>query len=233
MTAKPTDALTWRTRAKRVVQSVLPSRYPPLVVASMGRAGSTLVHSAIRDAMAQARFGTQADWALRLVAEPAWDLAQMRLQRGVAYKTHALAAEWPWPPHGRVVFLFGRASAAAISVYACERTRGRAWIRRHFRHLRASGPLEDLAHRDVLHFAQQLQGWHGLSGVPRLLLRYDAIWDHADVLSRFCGFPVRLPPQRERRSRGQVAPEIIRACERSYADLDARIDSRPDYEWLE
>ena len=224
------------TRAVEQALRAAPSRHAPLVIASMGRSGSTLVFEAVCEAMGQARFG-RIETIRRIGApiawETAWNLSDTRFRRGRVYKTHGLADELPRNTGVKVVFLFGAASEAALSVVACRERYGDAWIREHFEHLRADGAFEDLGHRDVLRFRDQLDGWFGLTGVPRLLIHYDALWENADVLSRFCGVPVRLPERRAREGAQSVPPEVRAQFEQTYAALDARIAALPRCQVLE
>lgn len=217
-----------RTRVKRVLQSVLPSTLPPLIVASMGRSGSTLVWSALRQAVAAARFPRPLRaHGLRLVSDQAWDLDRTRLTPGVVYKTHGLAQELPDCSGAKVVFLFGSATDAALSVLACRDRYGMRWIEEHFAHMRAHGAFDELGDRDVLRFEEQLDGWVQKSGTPRLILHYDAIWEYEHTLSEFLGTRVSLPPRRQRTGATSADPEMLTRFAGTYAKLDARIATMP------
>ena len=217
-----------KTRIKRVLQRVLPTAIPPVVVASMGRSGSTLIWDALRRAIAVARFpGPLQAQGLRLVSDQAWDLDRIRFARGVVYKTHGLASELPENHGVKVIFLFGSATDAALSVRACRDRYGARWIKQHFEHLRAAGPFEDLGARDVLRFGEQLDGWIGKTGTPRMILHYDAVWDHVQTLSDFVGVPVRLPPRHPRSSASVADSETRARFAEAYETLDARIAAMP------
>lgn len=217
-----------KTRVKRVLQFALPSKIPPLIVASMGRSGSTLVWDALRQAVTLERFpGLLQRQGLRLVSDQAWNLSRARFAPGVVYKTHGLADELPTDSGARVVFLFGSATDAALSVHACRDRYGERWIEQHFEHLRASGPFEELGARDVLRFSEQLDGWIGKSGTERLILHYDALWDHVDTLSEFTGASIKLPPRRARGGAAAAHTETRARFAQTYAKLDARIAAMP------
>lgn len=222
-----------KTRIKRVLQHSLPTRLPPLIVASMGRSGSTVVWDSLRHAVACARFPQSLQkQGLRLVSDQAWDLDRKRYAPGVVYKTHGLAEELPADSGAKVVFLFGSATDAALSVLACRDRYGAAWIDLHFEHLRAQGTFDDLGRTDVLRFGDQLDGWIGKTGTDRLILHYDALWDHVDTLSDFVGVPVQLPARRAR-SGANAADAATRArFAETYAALDARIAALPDCQVL-
>ena len=227
-------ALVSKARAKRILQRVLPTTVPPLIVASMGRSGSTLVWDALRRAVAMSRFPPplQAQ-GLRLVSDQAWDLDCERFAPGVVYKTHGLAHELRNNSGARVIFLFGSATDAALSVLSCQDRYGPSWIEQHFKHLRATGPFSDLGMGDVLRFGEQLDGWIGKTGTPRLILNYDAVWDHVQTLSDFVGVPVQLPPRRPRLGASAANTETRARFAEAYAALDARIAAMPACQLLE
>lgn len=212
---------------KRTLQRCMPSRHHAVVVASMGRSGSTLVYDAIADGMAMVRFGHSSGAARRIVRDIAWDLDMCALTPGVVYKTHAFAEELPTHRSCRVVFVFGPASDAAISVLSCDRHHGPDWTAEHFRHLRACGSLDELERRDVLRFEEQIDGWLGRSGGTVLALRYDGLWSHADTLSEFVGFPVSFPARQPRNSPGDVEAATVERIRSCYSRLDAKIAALP------
>jgi hypothetical protein len=223
-----------KTHIKHLLQRTVPTRIPPLIVASMGRSGSTVVWDAVRHAVAQSRFpGPLKAQGLRMVSDQAWDLDKTQFAPGVVYKTHGLAQELPDRTGAKVVFLFGSATDAALSVLACRDRYGPDWIKLHFEHLRASGPFDDLATRDVLRFSDQLDGWIGKAGTRRLILHYDALWDHQDTLSDFVGVPVTLPERRARKGATAADPQTRSLFEETYAALDARIAALPACQVLE
>ncbi|AHM03738.1 hypothetical protein roselon_01350 [Roseibacterium elongatum DSM 19469] len=227
MTEQP-QPIAFKTRVKHVLQRTLPTSLPPVIVASMGRSGSTLVHDALCQAVTRARFPAALQGqGLRIVTDQAWDLDARPFAPGIVYKTHGLAEELPDHSGAKVVFLFGSATDAALSVLACRDHYGDRWIRDHFAHLRASGPFEELGDRDVLRFGDQLDGWIGKTGTPRMILHYDALWDTEEALSRFVGVPVTLPARRARSGATAADAETRARFAASYAELDARIAALP------
>lgn len=213
-----------RECVKDLLQVSLPTRRPPIIVASMGRSGSTIVWNAVAQAVATDRFKSLGHLGIKIVSDQAWDLGKKKLLPGIVYKTHALADEFPRDSGAKVVFLFGSATDAALSVLSCERRYGLDWVKEHFMHVRASGPFEALGEYDVLRFGEQIEGWVGLSGVPRLILHYDALWEHQSTLSKFVGAPIELPRRQPR-----VGPSAANANTRArfalaYRDLDERIN---------
>lgn len=216
-----------RKQIKSFLQGLPVGRIPPIVCASMGRSGSTMLHDAISAAVAECRFGPFTRLGTRIVSDMAWDLGSTKLKPGVVYKTHALAEEWPLASAGKAVFVFGRASAAVLSVLECRRRYGPEWIAAHLLHLRANGPFEQLVERDILRFREQIDGWVSLANVPRLIVRYDALWENMATLSDFLGVRVELPPRRPRSEITVADDQIIRKVQQTYGALDAYIDKLP------
>lgn len=202
---------------------------PPIVVSSMGRSGSTLCTNAIADAVAMRRFGVTGRWLRKFTRVKAWDLAEDRLAPNRVCKTHALSDELPSDYSGRVVFVFGLASDAALSVVSCKRRYGDAWIAKHFQHLRAIGSFEELGERDVLRFEEQIDGWTKLEGHDILALRYDSLWDNVGILSKFLGFDIVLPEQRPRTVDKHIDQATIAKFRATYDALDRKIMAMPDY----
>lgn len=212
---------------KKILQIIFLSKYRPIVIASMGRSGSTLVYDAVRESLAKRRFGPFWRLGLKIVSDTAWNLDTKRYSRGVVYKTHGLANELPITSNVRVVFLFGPASDSALSVLNCRAKYGDDWIQEHLQHLRADGKFEEIGERDVLRFSDQLAGWMGSHAVERLALHYDGIWDNQKTLSEFCGFQVELPPRLERTGAKNVDESTKALFKETYHDLDVYIDSLP------
>ena len=204
------------------------SRSVPIVVASMGRSGSTLVFKAIRNGLAALRFGPLSKVSRARIADVAWDLSDCQLAPGIVYKTHALAHELPADRDARVVFMYGCASDAAASVLSCRLRFGPAWVAEHFEHMRATGSFDELGERDVLRFEEQIDGWLGGCSAPVLGIKYEALWDNIDALSNFLGFPVHLPERQLRSSQNDLDAATIQRISRSYARLDAKIAALPD-----
>ena len=214
---------------KTGVRRLWPARCEPVLVASMGRSGSTLVYDSVVAGMARLRFGPLAEPLRGAVRDTAWSLDTARFHRGRVYKTHDF-------PHGlgaqsaiRAIFLFGDAGSAARSVLNCETTRGRAWIEEHFEHLRASGSIEDVPHADVLRFGEQLDAWLSFEAVPVLSLRYEDLWaDGTEALiGRYVGFPVALPKRKARESAARDFGDREAALSATYGPLDERIAALP------
>lgn len=225
--------MTARRILKTLTQTLIPSRLPPVIIASMGRSGSTLVYDAVRTAFAQQRFPDFTfKYGIRIVSDEAWNLAEKRYLPGVVYKTHALADELPAQANAKIVFLFGSASEAALSVFACQKRFGDDWISAHFEHLRAKAGFSELGSSDILRFEEQVDGWIARSGIDRLILRYDTVWDHHETLSDFVGARVALPTRLRRVGSGEANADTIDQFKKTYARIDSKIAALPDCQVL-
>jgi len=211
------------------LKAILPSQQPPILVASMGRSGSTLVYDSIVKGMVKKRFFLQAPSLGGLVRDVIWKLSGAHFQNGLVYKTHDLPASLKVGDRPIVIFLFGSASDAARSVLQCENTQGYEWIKSHLKHLSAIGTLDDLPFKDVLRFSEQLDEWLSCQAVPILALRYEDLWtsDAEEKLSHFVGFSVRLPERRARESIGIDLGKKGIEIQSTYAALDAYVAQLP------
>lgn len=179
--------------------------------------------------MSNARFGTAEFYGESLVRNVAWQLDRTRLRNGQIYKTHDLPCRLRPADQLRAVFVFGSASDAVRSILHCDTTHGRQWVREHFEHLGATGRIEDITERDVLRLEEQLHQWTSVQSIPVLALKYEDLWASSaqDVLSRFVGFPVRLPAQKQRESSRLNSTALDERLAATYRTLDQKIAAMP------
>lgn len=226
-TQSPRSLSARALRAFKLGAQALPTSKDGLVVASFGRAGSTLVYDALAEGMARHRFGRESDTALRIVKDGAFDLGAQTLRPGVVYKTHDYPEILAGRSNLRAVFLFGSAVDAALSVHAQKEARSEAWVREHFEHLRRPYRYDELLKEDVLGFRDQCVAWMGFEEIPVLCLRYEGLWDNAETISEFCGLDVRLPERRARAPK-QVDPELLATVQEVYGPIDEDLAKLPD-----
>jgi hypothetical protein len=213
---------------KGILARFLPGDAVPILCSSIGRNGSKLLFQSLYRGRARALLGFDRFVGRRLFVEGAWDLKGMRFRHGCLYKTHDLPYDLVASPSLRVVFLFGCPSDSVLSVVRCHETKGAGWVDRHFAHLHADGPYDELLHRDVLRLGEHIDAWRAVGNADVLGLRYETLWDHARVLSDFVGFPVQLPA-RKVRSFADMSPHTVALARASYEDLDMRVSRLPDY----
>lgn len=212
---------------KRHIQRVLPLRHPAILIASMGRSGSTLIFEAVAEHLARDLFSSPAFALKRVVRGFAWRLDEDPIIQGVVYKTHDLSRNLTPNVPLKAVFVFCAASDSVLSVRRCYEKFGAAWVDEHFEHLRADGDFEELLERDVLRIADQIDCWTQEDRFDVLALRYETLWQQEETLSDYLGFRVRLPPRRTRQSL-DLDPGLVRTARKTYEHLDRRIASLPD-----
>lgn len=221
----PSLARRMKLSIKRRVQSLRKGQ-DAIVVASFGRAGSTLIYTAVTEAMASAQYGRCTRLTRRLSQDDDFDLPPTKFRSGVVYKTHDYPTFLDSPGGIRGIFLFGSALDAALSVHAQKDLRGEDWVQRHFDHLRRPYRYDDIFKEDVLGFREQCISWMGCDKVPILCLRYEDLWDNVDQISKFCGVEVTLPERRARKSK-DVPSENMLATQQVYGPIDAALARLP------
>lgn len=176
--------------------------FPKIVVASSGRAGSTMLYDALINSLIQYRFGlAQTSFLAKklkaYLSGHVYDLANIRSAPFIVCKTHDVQENAPKGPF-RYLFIYGDPLESALSVAKMTEKMGRFWFIEHQAHLRARGRYESLYHEDVLNYKGQLTSWLGTPRNDVLCIDYDELWDKIDDLSDFVGFPVTVPARRSR-----------------------------------
>lgn len=208
------------------------------VIASSGRAGSTMLTDAVAAALLRGVPAIGPALAARSrvriwMIEEGWDLAAARLRPGGVCKTHDLPPP-ALPARARVVHTYADPVETALSVLRRLEQAGPAWVAAHLRHLRA--PPADPAlieERDILGLAAQFEAWSTPRPYPVLSVQYRAIWDHRAEIADFLGIPPErlvLPPWRRREADPAALPRDRAArLEATYGELAARIAATPPF----
>lgn len=216
-----------RQQAKRALQRVSSNRsIEPIIVASMGRSGSTLVYDAVVEAVLARSPLRNFSLGHKLTADWSWSLSNKPLIRGTVYKTH------DYPDRldvngGKAIFLFGSTLNAAKSVHSAKERFGQDWVEEHFAHLRSEGKYEDLFKCDVLNFEQQIKSWAVNETIPTLCLRFETLWENSERISEFLDMKVTLPKKRTRTA-DNYDLEIEKALKHIFDPIDERLSVLPD-----
>ena len=215
-----------RQQVKRVLQHVSSCRkIDPIVIASMGRSGSTLVYDAVVEAVIDQSPLRKNILGHRLTADQAWNLSSQPLVSGVVYKTHDYP-ERLVTTGGKAIFLFGSTLDSAKSVHSAKDRFGKNWVEQHFSNLRSEGNYEDLFKYDVLNFEQQIKSWAVNETIPTLCMRFETLWENSDKISAFLDMRVNLPAKRERKV-VNYDPEITSALKKVFDPIDERLSTLP------
>lgn len=193
-------------------KSIFPNTRPCIIVASIGRSGSTLVSKTLKQS-------AQTIWRDRPY-EFAASLSKAKLKRGTICKTHDYPAALTGKTgKAKALFIFGSTLDSAISVHSCIDRFGQDWIARHLKHLQSTGHIDDLFNYDVLMLAPQIKAWATFDSVPTLCVRYDRLWDHADQIAAFTGYKFDLPAFEERASK-TLGDALMAKARKLYDPLD-------------
>jgi len=210
-----------------IARIVLPDA-PPILCASISRVGSTMVQHALSYERGKLRFGPLRTLPRSFVREAAWELKNTRFRSGAIYVTHDVPYDLVAPPDLKVIFLFGRPSDTVLSLVRRYRQRGPDWMRRHFAHMHANGPYNELIQRDVIRIGEQIAAWHAVRNANVLGLRYSALWENTRTVSDFVGFNVTLPGKIERTFL-DIDPAIVAMVRHNYRELDLEEARLPDH----
>jgi hypothetical protein len=207
-----------RSLESQLARVVFADEPGPIVVASTGRSGSTLLVEALVESLIRSKFPwLTSEMMKRLIrrlsngfADRLSDVAEMSCP---VIKTHdvldiVLPTEW------KVIFIFGDPLESARSVERIAVERGYWWFEHHLYRLRSKGRLQDLFHADVLNYESQIRSWCDPQLPNVLLVPYDRLWDSVRGISEFVGFPVVLPKRMERARKVGNRPYDERLFER-------------------
>lgn len=205
-----------------------------VLLASMGRSGSTVLFESAVSTMHEGRdrfFSTRRSLSQDFV----WTLKNARFETGKVYKTHDFPDHLEAPDHLKVIYVFGDPLDIVRSVLSCEEKRGIAWIEEHFLHLKAA--FEDYAHifdKDVLRMGDQIDAWLRPQKFRLLTVKYDAIWEHEQGIADFLELPIKLPVRQPRESSDvTISAEQMRKFEATYSEQIERIAKAPAFRILE
>jgi hypothetical protein len=213
---------------KKKIAAALLHDTPPILCASIGRVGSTMLRHALGSERRMLRFGPFRSVPRTLLYEPVWELKNARFRPGAIHFTHDFPHELVAPSCLKVVFLYGRPSDTILSLVRRHDDFGPEWMNRHFAHMHASGPYKEILQRDVLRIGEQIDAWPTVHSANVLGLRYAALWENVEKLSEFVGFRVSLPERIERKFL-DINPAIVAMVRENYRELDHLEAQLPDY----
>ena len=174
----------------------------PIVVASTGRAGSTLLFDAIRKCYISKRYKIDIDsvkgnMLVKLCSDYVDRLPEIEHNRSVVFKTHC-----QWRPEiglqAKFIFVHGDPLDSALSVGRMTEKNGRDWFKQHQYHLGATGDFSDLFQKDVLNYEDQIMLWGHANDERILCVAFEDLWKRNNQISAHVDFEVKLPAYRER-----------------------------------
>jgi hypothetical protein len=187
--------------AKNFLARLLFGNFKPVVVASTGRAGSTMLWNCLADGMVKKIYSgsnpTIKTWLRHKARGYIANLKGIRTVRRPVLKTHGLYNP-EFGDHAKYVFIYGNAMDAALSVKRMVDLEGHVWFDEHQYNLESSGDYHDLFELDVLNYEKQISTWTSAKQDNILVLHYEDLWDQEDRIAKFVGFDITLPPRRAR-----------------------------------
>ncbi|HEY0720249.1 MAG TPA: hypothetical protein VGE50_03245 [Gammaproteobacteria bacterium] len=190
--------MIFKKTIKALLRWVLFRNEEKIVVASNGRAGSTMLFEAITRSYIQHRFHLNStsyigDKLAKLASNYCDRLADIRKTNAAVIKTHALwdgCAE----PGVKYLFVHGDPLDSALSVAGMVDKLGEDWFKEHLYHLESKGgELVDLFQSDVLNYENEIVSWSGAKDDAVLCVAYEQLWEMVSKISEHVGFDVRLP----------------------------------------
>ncbi|SLN21715.1 hypothetical protein ROA7450_00786 [Roseovarius albus] len=209
------------------------SRKPCVIVASMGRSGSTMLTQSL-SALARKQwhgplgtvFGIRPEYDDVFTFEES--LADAPLTPGIICKTHDYPDDLRQATRDfRAVYIFGSAYESALSVHSCLDRRGADWVEEHFRHLKSTSNIAHLFDCDALNMARNLASWATFDAATVLCIRYETLWDRVDQVAEFTGYRFQPPPF-EKRAPKAIEPDLAAKAHAVYDPIDAIIETLPD-----
>lgn len=211
---------------KKCIRSTLRAR-PPVIIASYGRGGSTLLYEAVVDAYSQASFGTTNSIVRKLFRDRAFLSLQSDFNHSVVYKTHLPANEVvKFQNAPRVVYVYSDPIQAALSVIMQAERNGYQWLENHMKNLQAERTSIFASKTDPFCFETNLKSWLDNRSVPVLFLKYEYMWDYSSIISNFLEADIILPARKARQA-VNANGDLMDRCFIWYHDLKTKLDTLP------
>jgi hypothetical protein len=215
-----------RKIVRRVLNPLVFTGQQKIVIASTGRAGSTVLFDTIRKGLICDRLGPFARGTFGAYVEESCSgfvarMADIPKSPFVVYKTHDIFTNLP---DCKFIFVHGDPLDSAMSVQKMVKREGIEWFHTHQYNLSATGEYDDLFDKDVLNFAGQVRSWMGARRGNVFIVAYADLWEKQVDLGAFLGFPICLPERRERSPK--TLPTNINA--KLFEQLRGLVDERRD-----
>jgi len=177
----------------------------PIVIASTGRSGSTLLYESIIESYIVYRypFLSKVNILKNIFKKAAGGfldrLADIRNMPQPVLKTHSLYDSL-YAKTAKYIFVYGDPLDSARSVVRVVKEKGTIWLDEHLYHLESCGYLDDIYENDILNYENQIMSWDAKSSINILSIPYESIWDKSRVISDFIGFDLFLPAKKSRKA---------------------------------
>lgn len=183
----------------------------PILIAGLGRCGTTLVRDAILNNSSYVRAG-------KFIRE----IENTSFSKNTVYKTHCYPPK-SLPENLKVVFLFGNPIDIVISTHY----KINEWGRLHHQHLQSDAfiPNDTILNKDTLNLYHQFDQWYKHQPFTFISVKYENLYDQKTVkfLSDYLEIPFILPKFRQRQSylKNLFLRDNVLAC---YGSLNDKIE---------
>lgn len=200
----------------------IPSILPPIIIASVGRAGSTVLYDSVIAAVASQRFAARNIVTQIMVSDTLWH-KKTNLSSGIVYKTHGREPEC-YIDKAKIIYIHDKPSDVIKSLQLQHEKLGQTWITQHQLHLGVE-PFEFgcALQSDRFYLLDHVKSWSKWKKHENLLFisRYD-IWHNKQLIENFLGLPVTLPDYRAPQSSSKLLNHQAVHIEKAYENLDSQ-----------
>lgn len=174
----------------------------PIVVASCGRSGSTVLFKSISKACVRKAFKPfDLEEKIRTYA---WRTRDIKIRNGIIYKTHDLPTAKLLNSNAKIIYTYDKPKKVVASVLRKTKTQGINWFKKHAKHMRGKGNIDEVVAKDTLEIERNISEWLSLKRDKILRIKYDEIWSNSEQISEFVGCNVELPERRPRKSSTEI-----------------------------
>lgn len=222
-----------------------------IVVASLGRCGSTLMVNSLAKAYKRQEhrrdiirlddhineYHTSDKTIDRGFDSKESEKKKGQFLKGYVYKTHDYPPPY-LPKNVKVIFIFANPIDIVLSAKTLDKIPVKGLNNDNFTHLdlhirNLRGNFEEknlLFQKDVLKLSDNFNAWHKKHSFPLMTLRYETMWNYIDLVRWFTGFKnFNLPPHKKRRDLTlDYDQEILSKIKKVYKNLTEQIESSSD-----
>lgn len=230
---------------------IIPKIKHPIIVASLGRCGSTLVYDVLSQRFYNQKYRQHVIYIddhickdyfytpktiERAFDTPQAEKLQGQYQDGYIYKTHDFPPK-NLPPGVKVIYLFGNPIDLVLSAKQLDKLKVNPPDERftgldlHIRNFRGNfNNKEQLFEKDILRLEESFNRWYKEQAFPMLALRYETLWENQDAIREFTGYKsFKLPPQKPRKDLKSTCDKAtLKKLSEIYSSLEQKIRSSDD-----
>ena len=192
----------------------------PVLVASIGRSGSTLLYDAVSKSAANILNISDERLARSLKCE-SWDLSKRdKFINGCVYKTHDFPYKHINSKKLKILYVHDKPSNIIISVNNQIAKEGINWLEHHLYNLRSKKDPAFFLKEEIFDIKNHLIKWKEYKGANILFVGYEDLWQRKGDIEEFLGYTVDLPKKKERKSTLNCSASKLKEIREFYKDED-------------